>query len=59
LLPFLAYYILLAVIAGGSYFYKRMYNNLTERNKELLQKKNLIELETKGIQQPDEPAFHL
>jgi LytS/YehU family sensor histidine kinase len=53
----LAYYILLGVIAAGSYFYKRMYNNLTEKNKELLQKKNLIELETKAFSSQMNPHF--
>src|SRR4030095_15000752 len=53
----LAYYILLAVIAAGSYFYKRMYNNLTEKNRELLQKKNLIELEARAFSSQMNPHF--
>lgn len=52
-----AYYILLAVIATGSFFYRRMYNNLTEKNKELLRKNNLIELESKAFSAQMNPHF--
>jgi len=53
----LAYYLLLGIIAAGSFFYKRMYNNLTQKNKELLQKKNLIELEAKAFSSQMNPHF--
>jgi len=52
-----AYYILLAVIGAGSFFYKRMHNSLTQKNKELLKQKNLIELESKAFSSQMNPHF--
>jgi len=56
-LAIFAYYILLAVIAGGIFFYNRMYNNLTARNRELLHEKNLVELKTKAFSSQMNPHF--
>ena len=56
-LAIFAYYLLLAVIAIGVFFYNRTYNNLTARNKELLHEKNLIELKTKAFSSQMNPHF--
>ncbi|MBV9962969.1 MAG: histidine kinase [Parafilimonas sp.] len=56
-LAIFAYYLLLAVIAFGVFFYNRTYNNLTARNKELLHEKNLIELKTKAFSSQMNPHF--
>jgi LytS/YehU family sensor histidine kinase len=56
-LAIFAYYVLLAVIAGGIFFYNRMYNNLTERNRELLHEKNLVDLKTKAFSSQMNPHF--
>jgi LytS/YehU family sensor histidine kinase len=56
-LAIFAYYLLLAAIAGGVFFYNRMYNNLTARNRELLYEKNLIELKTKAFSSQMNPHF--
>lgn len=52
-----AYYILLAVIAAGSFLYTRMYNKLTEKNNFLSRKNNLIELESKAFSSQMNPHF--
>jgi LytS/YehU family sensor histidine kinase len=51
------YYILLAVIAAGSYFYRRTYNKLTEKNIRLERKNNKIELESKAFSSQMNPHF--
>ena len=56
-LAILAYYILLAVIAGGIIYYNRMHNNLSAKNRELLYEKNLIELKTKAFSSQMNPHF--
>jgi len=56
-LAIFAYYLLLAVIAGGVFFYNRMYNNLTARNRELLHEKNLVELKSKAFSSQMNPHF--
>jgi LytS/YehU family sensor histidine kinase len=52
-----AYYILLAIIAAGSFFYTRMYNKLTEENSQLKRKNSLIELESKAFNSQMNPHF--
>ncbi len=56
-LAIFAYYVLLAVIAFGVFYYNRMYNNLTNKSKELLYEKNLIELKTKAFSSQMNPHF--
>ncbi|MFT4153095.1 sensor histidine kinase [Parafilimonas sp.] len=51
------YYLLLAVIATGSYFYRHTYNNLTEKNTQLERKNNRIELESKAFSSQMNPHF--
>ena len=48
-LAIFAYYILLAVIAFGIFYYNRMRSTFAEKNNELIKERNLIELKTKAL----------
>lgn len=56
-LAIFAYYILLAVIAFGIFYYNRMRTTLTNKNTELINEKNSIELKTKAFGSQMNPHF--
>lgn len=56
-LAILCYYILLAVIAFGIFYFNRMRNIYAAKNNELINEKNLIELKTKAFSSQMNPHF--
>jgi len=56
-LAIFTYYILLAVIAFGIYYYNLKRNTLIKKNNELIREKNLIELKTKAFSSQMNPHF--